>query len=82
MGHISTKCRVLDVYCSICKNTRHVTAACRTMKTTTTTAATAGSAPKINNTQEEHKGPEELWMVSQCRKRGSVHSFVNELTID
>ena len=25
LGHISTKCRARDVYCSKCKNTRHVT---------------------------------------------------------
>ena len=59
------------MYCSICKNARHVTAVCRTMKTTTMTVATAGSAPRINDTQEEHKGPEELWTVSQ-RMTGSV----------
>ena len=56
------------MYCSICKNARHVTAACRTKRATTTTA---GSAPKINNTQEETSGSEELWTVSQ-RMTGSA----------
>ena len=30
VGHIATKCRVRDVYCTICKNARHVTEACAT----------------------------------------------------
>ena len=59
------------MYCSICKNAQHVTAACRTKKATTTTVVTAGSAPKINNTQEETSGSEELWTVSQ-RMTGSA----------
>ena len=53
------------MYCSFCKNARHVTEACRE---TRTMEATAGSAPKINDAQEENKVPsggEELWTVSQ-----------------
>ena len=48
VGHIATKCRVHDMYCTICKNARHVTEACATKRATRTLAATAGSAPKIN----------------------------------
>ena len=48
--------------------------ACRTKRAPRTTAATAGSASKMNNTQEENKvpsGSEELWTVSQ-RMTGSA----------
>ena len=53
----ATKCRVRDVYCTICKNDRHVTEACATKRATMTTAATAGSAPQMDTTQEEHSVP-------------------------
>ena len=51
------------MYCTICKNARNVTEGCATKRATRTTAAAAGSAPKINTTQEERS--EELWTVSQ-----------------
>ena len=60
LGHISTKCRARDVYCSICKNNRHVTAACKKKRTPATTAATTGLATRIYSTQEEASGVEEL----------------------
>ena len=60
-----------------CKNSRHMTEACHT-KRSRTTAATAGSAPRINATQEADQqahrvpsGSEELWTVSQ-RMTGSA----------
>ena len=78
VGHIATKCQVRDVYCTICKNSRHVTKACATKRAPRTTAATAGSATKINATQEADQqtqrvpsGLEELWTVSQ-RMTGSA----------
>ena len=78
VGHIATKCRPRDVYCTKCKNSRHVKEACHT-KRSRTTAATAGSAPRINATpeadQQAHRvpsGSEELWTVSQ---RMTVSAF-------
>ena len=32
VGHIATKCRTRDVYCAICKNSRHMTEACSTKR--------------------------------------------------
>ena len=61
IGHISTKCRARDVYCNICKTSRHVMEACRKRTAMKTTAATAGSA---NITQEEASGAE-VFTVSQ-----------------
>ena len=49
------------MYCNFCKNSRHVTEACRRRTATKTTAATAGSA---NVTQEEASGAE-VFNVSQ-----------------
>ena len=62
LGHISTKCTACDVYCFICKNNRHVTAACRWKRTP---ATTANAARRIHSTQEEASGVEELCAVSQ-----------------
>ena len=52
VGHIAPMCLTRDVYCTICKNSRHVTDACSTKRAPRTTVATAGSAPRINATQE------------------------------
>ena len=52
------------MYCTICKNARHVTEARAAKRATRTTAATAGSAPKIKTTQDDHR-VEEVWTVSQ-----------------
>ena len=78
VGHVATKCRVRDVYCQIYKNKLHVTDAYYTKRAPRTTAATAGSAPRIHATQEtDHQvdrvssRSEELWAVSQ-RMMGSA----------
>ena len=78
VGHIAPKCRTRDVYCTICRNSRHVTEACSTKRAPWITVATAGSAPRINATQEMDRqadrassGSEELWTVSQ-RMTGSA----------
>ena len=52
VGHIAPKCQTRDVNCNICKNSRHVTEACSTKGTPRTTVANAGSALRINATQE------------------------------
>ena len=52
VGHIAANCRTRDVFCNICRSSRHVTEACSTKQTPRTTVATAGSVPRINATQE------------------------------
>ena len=78
VGHVAPKCRTRDVYCNICRTTTHVNYARYTKRAPRTTAATAGSAPRIHTTQETDQQAdrassrsEELWAVSQ-RTTGSA----------
>ena len=56
-GHLAPKCKAREVYCTTCKSSRHVTAACFTRRAPKTTAATAGSRPdRINTAYQEVEG--------------------------
>ena len=44
VGHISTKCWTKDVFCSHCKNSRHITELCRRKPASFTVNATANPA--------------------------------------
>ena len=57
VGHISTRCKTRDVYCALCKNSKHVTEVCR--RNSASVNANVGSMPV---SQEEGA---EVFKVSQ-----------------